>query len=478
MPDSGALRYERVASLVQAQIASGALQPRDRIPSIRAMSRGAGVSVSTVVQAYVHLEKLGVIESRPQSGFFVRSRMAEQLPAPRESRRRVLARPRSIARDVIDAVLDAFLDKDVVPLGCAVPDPGLYPNRRINSLIRDVLRDTPTHAGLSIMPPGDLNLRREIARRFATFGAPTPLDDIVITSGAIEAVTLALSVTCKPGDSVLVEAPTYYGLLQVIEHLGLRVLEVPNQAESGIDVDAVRAVARSTRLGAALLIPNFNNPNGSRTPDDAKREIVRVLTEKGVPIIEDDITGDLPLVGERPRPLRAFDESGLVITCGSASKTVALGFRVGWAVSGGFSQELKRAKFFSSVAAPTLPQLVLARYFASGGYDRHVRRIRHTLAANVQAFLESVAEHFPRGTRVARPAGGSLLWVELPSQVDGTEVFLTALAKGVGVMPGVIFSATGRFRNYIRLNCGVEWTPRVASALAKLGRIVGQGTSR
>ncbi len=472
MPDTGALRYERVANLVQAQIASGALRPRDRIPSIRAMSRGAGVSVSTVVQAYVHLEKLGIVESRPQSGFFVRSRNIEQLPPMRHRRSTGNARPRGVAQDVIDAVLDAFLDKDVVPLGCAVPDPDLYPNRRINTLIREVLRDVPQHAGLSIMPPGDANLRREIARRFATFGAPTPIDDIVITSGAIDAVTLALSITCKPGDTVLVEAPTYYGLLQVIEHLGLRVLEVPNHADSGIDVDAVRSAVRNNRLGAALLVPNFNNPVGSRTPDDAKREIVRALTEKGVPIIEDDVTGDLPLGGERPRPLRAFDESGLVVTCGSASKTVALGFRVGWAVSSGFSQELKRAKFFSSVAAATLPQLVLARYFASGGYDRHVRGIRQQLASNVQAFLESIATCFPKGTRVARPAGGSLLWVELPTHVDGTEVFRAARAKGVGVMPGVIFSATGRFRNYIRVNCGVQWTARVATAIEKLGRIV------
>jgi len=472
MPDSGALRYERVANLVQAQIASGALRPSDRVPSIRAMARGAGVSVSTVVQAYVHLEKLGVIESRPQSGFFVRAR--EQLPATRQLRRARSARPRSVAQDVIDAVLDAFLDKDVVPLGCAVPDPQLYPNRRINALIRQVLRDSPQHAGEMIVPPGDANLRREIARRFATFGAPTPLDDVVITSGAIDAVTLGLGVTCRPGDTVLVESPTYYALLQVIEHLGLRVLEVPNHADTGIDVDAVRQAVRGNRLGAALLVPNFNNPVGSCTPDDAKREIVRLLTEKGVPIIEDDVTGDLPLGGPRPRPMRAFDESGLVITCGSAAKTVALGFRVGWVVSSGFAQELKRAKFLASVAAPTLPQLVLARYFASGGYDRHVRGVRRQLAANVQAFITSVAETFPKGTRVARPAGGSLLWVELPTHVDGTEVFRAALARGVGVMPGVVFSASGRFRNYIRINCGVPWSPRIASAMEKLGRIVAR----
>jgi DNA-binding transcriptional MocR family regulator len=234
--------------------------------------------------------------------------------------------------------------------------------------------------------------------------------------------------------------------------LSLKVVEVPNCSVEGIDVDAVRAVARSTRLGAAVLMPNFNNPSGSLTPDDAKREIVQILTGHEVPIIEDDIYGDLHYGGLRPASLRAFDDSGLVISCGSVSKTIAFGYRIGWAVSPQFHNEISRAKFYTSVACPTLQQLVLARYYASGGYDRYLRRVRSTLAMNSQQYISAIARFFPDGTRVAQPPGGVVLWVELPRNVDGAELFRTAAASSIGVAPGVVFSAKADYRNYLRLS--------------------------
>jgi DNA-binding transcriptional MocR family regulator len=288
----------------------------------------------------------------------------------------------------------------------------------------------------------------------------------------MDAITLALRVVCRPGDTVLVESPTYFGLLQSIEHLNLKVVEVPNCSVTGIDVEAVRAVARSTRLGAAVLMPNFNNPCGSLTPDDAKREIVQILTGCEVPIIEDDIYGDLHYGATRPTSLRAFDDSGLVISCGSVTKTIAFGYRIGWAVSPQFHAEISRAKFYSSVACPTLQQLVLARYYASGGYDRYLRRVRSTLAVHSQHAINAVTRFFPEGTRVAQPPGGVVLWVELPRNVDGAELFRTAAAQRIGVAPGVVFSAKADYRNYIRLSCGLPWTPTLERAVEKLGRLV------
>jgi DNA-binding transcriptional MocR family regulator len=295
----------------------------------------------------------------------------------------------------------------------------------------------------------------------------------VITSGTMDAITLALSVTCKPGDTVLVESPTYFGLLQAIEHLHLKVVEVPNCSVAGIDVDAVRAVARSTRLAAAVLMPNFNNPSGSLTPDDAKREIVQILTGHEVPIIEDDIYGDLHYGSVRPTSMRAFDESGLVMSCGSVSKTIALGYRIGWAVSPQFHADITRAKFCSSVACPTLQQLVLARYYASGGYDRYLRRVRSMLCTNSQHFIDAIARYFPSGTRVTNPAGGIVIWIELPAGVDGAELFRTALASRIGIAPGVVFSAKASYRNYIRMSCGLPWSGTIERAIEKLGRLIG-----
>jgi DNA-binding transcriptional MocR family regulator len=470
------LLYERVARLVESQISTGALRSNERIPSVRSMSRAAKVSVSTVVQAYLHLENIGLIEARPQSGFYVKVPDTSVLPQPRPQVARA-RRPASVATEVLDACREAMGRTDVIQFNGAFTSPSLYPTQRLNNLVREVLRDRPFNAGEFIMPPGDAELRRQIAKRLAFAGAAVDPSHVVITSGTMDAITLSLKVVCKPGDTVLVESPTYFGLLQAIEHLNLKVVEVPNRPASGIDVDAVRSVARSTRLAAAVLMPNFNNPSGSLTPDDAKREIVQLLTGQEVPVIEDDIYGDLNYGSARPTSMCAFDEAGLVISCSSVSKTIALGYRIGWAVSPQFHTEIARAKFSSSIACPTLQQLVLARYYASGGYDRYLRRVRAMLAANSQHMIDSISRYFPPGTRVTRPNGGVVVWVELPRNVDGAELFRTALASRIGVAPGMLFSAKGGYRNYIRMSCGLPWTGTIERAIEKLGRLVG-GMSR
>lgn len=465
------LLYERVARLIEAQIANGALRANDRIPSVRSMSRTARVSVSTVVQAYVHLESVGLIEARPQSGFYVRRPSTGVLLQPRPKISRA-TRPRSVATEVLDIVREATSRTDIVPLNCAFASPTSYPTKRLNNLVREVLRDHPLHAGELLMPPGDAELRRQIAKRMAIAGAPTDPDHVVITNGAMDAITLSLGVLCQPGDSVLLESPTYFGMLQAVEHLRLKVVEVPNRPGIGIDVDAVRATVRTNKLAAALLMPNFNNPVGSLTPDEAKRDLVETLAGAGIPIIEDDLYGDLHYGSVRPSSLRAFDDAGWVISCGSVSKTIALGFRLGWAVSPQFHADISRAKFFSSGGCATLQQRVLARYYASGGYDRFIRGVRTQQAVNAQRFMDAIARYFPPGTRVARPAGGVVLWLELPERVDGTELFSTALASRIGISPGMVFSAKGDYRNYIRLSCGMPWSVTIEHALEKLGKLV------
>jgi DNA-binding transcriptional MocR family regulator len=465
------LLYERVAGLVAGQISSGTLRASERIPSVRSMSRAARVSVSTVVQAYAHLESLGLIEARPQSGYFVRARVRERLPEP-PARQLRSTRPRSVAADVLDACREAMQRTDLVQLNMACAPPESAPNRRLNRLIRDELRAQPNHAGEIVLPPGDFELRRQIARRATLAGVATGADEVVITGGTMDAVTLALGVLCKAGDTILVESPTYFGVLQAVEHLGLKVVEVPNHPGRGIDVDAVRAATGGQRPAAAVLMPNFNNPCGSLTPVEAKRELVAVLTAASVPIIEDDLYGELHFGAEHPDSLRRFDTQGLVISCGSVSKTIALGYRIGWAITPTWARDIQRAKFFTSVAAPTLQQRVLARYFASGGYDRFLKGLRRSLAASAERFLDAIATAFPKGICVARPAGGMVLWVRLPTGVDSMELFRAALACRIGVMPGIVFSAKADFRNYIRLNYGCGWSPGVASAIRTLGGLV------
>jgi len=456
--------------MVEAQIANGTLRGNERIPSVRSMSRTAKVSISTVVQAYLHLENIGLIEARPQSGFYVRPPMRANVPAPRPkvSRSR---RPVSIATETLDTCREALARPDILQLNGAFTSPSLYPNQRLNNLIREVLRDHPAHAGECLLPPGHEELRRQIAKRMTFGGAPADPSHVVITSGAMDAITMSLQVLCKAGDTVLVESPTYFGLLQVVEYLGLKVVEVPNHTVTGIVLDVVRNIARSTRLAAAVLMPNFNNPTGSVTPDDAKREIVSILTSHEVPIIEDDIYGDLHYGNVRPTSMRAYDDAGMVIHCGSVSKTIALGYRIGWAVTPTFHSEIARAKFFSSVSSPTLQQLVLARYYASGGYDRYLRRVRASLAANAQQYINGIARFFPDGTRVAQPRGGYLLWIELPGPADSLALYREALERGISIAPGRVFSNGELYRNFLRLNYSHAWSPQIEDAVKTLAQM-------
>jgi DNA-binding transcriptional MocR family regulator len=464
--------YVRVAGIIERQVESGALRARDRVPSLRAMSRQAGVSVGTVVQAYATLEARGLLETRPRSGYFVPAKADFQADPP-SSRRSRSRRPRGVAREVIDTVLESFSRTDLVALNSALAASAGRVNGRLNALTRRTLRELPALPNVMSTPPGHEPLRREIARRMALTGMDVTYEDIVVTNGTMEAMALSLGVLCSPGDTVLVESPTYFGILQLLQHMRMKVVEVSNRPGLGIDVDALEYLLGGTRVAAALLQSSFNNPTGAATPDDAKRQIVRLLERHRVPLIEDDIYGELHFGKDRPLPFAAFSDSGNVVTCGSLSKTIAIGYRVGWVISPRHVTALARAKFCSSVGNPTLQQHVAARYYASGGHDRHLRIVRTELEANCRRFAEAIAQYFPAGTRVSNPAGGVVLWLELPGQVDGLELFHSALAQRIGIAPGIIFSAKADYRNFVRLSAGVEWTAEVEDALSRLGKLAG-----
>lgn len=471
------LRYEQIAERIERQITSGVLAPGERIPSLRSMSRGAGVSVGTVVQAYLHLERRGLLEAAPRSGYFVSQAAQPELALPRRKRAGP-TRSRHISTKVIDTMLDSLRRTDLIAFNSAVAHGAARINGRLNGLARRVLRERPDNANQFITPPGHLGLRREIAKRLTLNGAETEAGDVVITNGTMEAITLALGTLCRAGDTVLVESPTYFGILQAIEHLRLKIVEVRNHAATGIDADALETLLGKVPIAAAVLQSSFNNPTGALTSDTDKRRIVGMLSDAAIPIIEDDIYGDLGYGSQRPRPLAAFDTAGLVVSCGSISKTLALGYRIGWAVSPRHAAALSRAKFFSSVACPTLQQHVLHAYFASGVHDRHLRRVREGLAGNCQRLREAVAQSFPAGTRVTNPAGGVALWVELPNGADGVELFAKALSAGIGIAPGIIFSGHGDYGNFIRLSAGIEWSEDVAGALQRLGRLASKAQRR
>lgn len=463
------LLWQKLEASLVGQINQGVLEPGDRMPSVREMSRSAQVSVSTVVQTYLQLEAQGYIRSRPRSGFFVAPR--HDPAADPETIELPDSQPTAVTSDVVLQVFESLRREGMIPFGTATLATSFLPVSQLQRITGRILRERGDEAVEYCFPPGEAALRKQIAKRLGVLGARVAAEDVLITNGGMEALSLSLRLLCRAGDTVLVESPTYFGVLQCIDGLGLRVLEVPNSSWSGIDPDDVRQAVRRTRVKAALLVPNFSNPAGSLTTNEAKKEIVGILTDAGVPIIEDDIYGELAYGAARPAPMKAFDEAGIVITCSSMSKVAAPGFRVGWAVSERYRQELRQEKLRSSVATSTLHQLAIAEFLANG-FERHIRGLRKALANQVQAFAEAVLMHFPAGTRVSRPRGGYVLWIELPGRVSSLELMRDALQQRISISPGPIFSATGAYPNFIRINCGVGWSQATARAIRSLGTMV------
>jgi DNA-binding transcriptional MocR family regulator len=277
-------------------------------------------------------------------------------------------------------------------------------------------------------------------------------DDFVITSGCAEAIHLALQAVCRPGDLVAVESPTYFGILQALEAQGLRALEIPTHSRDGISLDALSFALENHPVRAVVVISNFSNPLGCCMPEENKRALVELLARYQVPLIEDDIYGELAFHAQRPGVAKVFDRQGLVLLCSSFSKDISPSYRVGWIAPGRFRKRVEQLKMATNIATAVLPQLAIARFLESGGYDRHLRSIRRAYAQKVAQMTQAVLAYFPEGTRVSSPAGGFVLWVQLPGEVDSLALYQRALAAGITLAPGHIFSATAKYRSFIRLN--------------------------
>jgi DNA-binding transcriptional MocR family regulator len=473
MEKSSAHLYQSLASRLSEAIGSGSLKAGDRLPSVRQLSVQHRVSISTAVQAYRHLENARLVEARPKSGYFVLPR-GPRLEEPRQSRPPAAARFVGVNRFVME-YLECSNQPGVAPLGCATPAEELYPGDKLVRLMASIARRQPGVASRYTMSPGSETLRRAIARRAVDFGCALSAADIVVSNGCTEAINLALRAVAQPGDTIALESPTYFTLLQIIESLGMKALEIPTHPREGISLEALElATQKPGAVKAVIVIANFGNPLGSLMPDDKKERLVRLLEARGVPLIEDDIYGDCHFGRSRPFVCKAWDGSGNVILCSSFTKSVAPGLRVGWIAAGRWQRQVEMLKFITSIATPELPQLAIAEFIANGGYDHHLRRVRAAFQEQVQRTSEAVAEYFPAACKLTQPAGGFVLWVELPGQVDAVRLFELAREQRIAIAPGPMFTNTGRYRNFIRLNCGHRWSARLEAAVARLGQLVHQ----
>jgi DNA-binding transcriptional MocR family regulator len=470
--DPGFPLYHRVAAELERAIAGGSLRTGDRLPSVRALCQQHGISASTATQAYRFLENRALVEARPKSGYFVARAAAPPLPEPELDSR--MHRPGYITGD--DFARRYFLvaanDLSSLPSVCSLAARSLLPEARLRQLTAAVNRRHPDFAS-HYNVTGSAALRREIARRGVGAGVQLHPDEIVLTMGGTEALLIALRAVARPGDTIALESPTYFMMLEVVKSLGLKSLEIPTHPRDGISIEALDFATRTPgTVQAAMVIPNFHNPLGSLMPVENKRRLVALAAERGFTLIESDVYGETHFGDERPPVLKAYDTTGNVILCSSFSKVVAPGYRVGWMAPGRHLEAAQALKFGTSIAGPRLPQEVLAQFLQNGGYDHHLRRLRAALKQQAQQMTDAVTRHFPAGCRMSQPQGGLMLWIELPAGCDSRVLFDQARAEHIGIAPGATFSCSGRYDHFIRLHFGDPWTPRLEANIRRLSQLV------
>lgn len=451
-------------------IRGGTLRSGERLPSVREFCRTRGVSPATVLHAYETLAAEGLIESRPRSGYYVLEKRevatTPSISTPKANSTRVQV------SDMVFDTLEATRDRDVVPLGSAFPSPTLFPWSKLARYLGGSARHMNPWSTVASLPPGDLELRRQIARRYLRLGMTIGIEQIIITAGALEALNLSLQTVTRPGDTIAIESPTFYGCLQAAERLRLHVVEIPTHPIDGVDLAGLsRAIAKHS-IRACWFMTTLHHPTGATAPIEKKRELVRLLTEHGIPLIEDDAYAELQFAATPAPPAKAFDRKGWVMHCGSFSKCLAPGYRLGWLAAGRFTKEAARQKIESSLATSLPVQQGIAQMLRHGGYEAHLARLREVMANQQAATLSSVQRYFPPGFRVTRPSGGYFLWIECAASVDALEVHRLAVQSGISIAPGPMFSARRQFGHFLRLNCGHPWTSGMDRAVRRLGEIL------
>lgn len=470
-PTTNDFLYQQLAGKIAQNILDGVLKTGDKLPSVRTLSKDHGISLSTAFKTYVELENKGLIEARPKSGYYVRftdrkGRLVSTAPHSEKE-------PFDVNVDEMLAMVYGSINKTgVSQLSMAAPALSLLPESKLNKTMAEAIRENTFSCINYEDIQGNLRLRQQVAKNALTWGGTFTADEIVSTQGCMEALVFCLKAVAEPGDTIAIESPTYFGIFNVMQSQGLKVLEIPTDPQTGISIEYLAQAIEKVNIKACLFTPNFTNPLGCVMPDQRKQQLVALLANKEIPLIEDDIYGDLFFGKSRPRTCKSYDKNGLVLLCSSVSKSLAPGYRVGWCIPGKFKDKVLNIKLMHTISSATPTQAAIGLFFETGRFDLHMRNLRKALHTQCLRYLQAIFDYFPEEVKVNQPAGGYVLWVELPKAVNAFEIFRTALKQQIGIYPGQVFSTDGRFTNYIRISFGHPFSAKIAHSIQVLGELI------
>jgi DNA-binding transcriptional MocR family regulator len=429
--------------------------------------------MGTAFQAYYHLEGRGLVESRPKSGYYVRFNYKRLPDLPKMIQPDPLSHDISVKEMIASVYADiASSNGKIINFALAVPDASLVPTAKLNKSVVHVLRNYKDSCTGYEHTQGNLELRKQVSRMAFNWGGKIKPDEVVVTNGCLEAITLCIKAVTQPGDTVAVESPNYFGIYQSLESMGLKVVEIASSPVTGLDLDCLQQVMKKSPVKALVVIPNFNNPLGGCMPDEHKQQLVEIITKHQVPLIEDDIYGELYFGKHRPRTCKYYDTRGWVMHCSSLSKSLAPGYRIGWVIPGKFLEQVKQAKRIQSISSPTLTQAAIAHYLQYGRYEYHLKTMRRALHTQCLRYLQAIIDYFPEGTKVSRPQGGFLLWVQLDKKINSFKLRTEAMKHQISIVPGKLFSANCDYNNCIRISFGKPWIEDADYGLMMLGKMI------
>lgn len=463
--------YQTVMQHIKTQLHSGVLQPYDYLPSIRHLSQTLNVSKNSVLRAYLALEQEGLILAHARKGFSVKRHNDDDYPLP-PTPQRVISGATSL-----DIIGSAQRQADVI-FGSANPETRFKGRldffKQLNKLVRAEIKSPAIYSHYQA-PPGDIRLRQQIAKKTHSGHAELDAEEIIITNGAQEAISLALRSIAQPGDIIAVESPCFYGILQCIEALGLQVIEVPTYTPNGIDLVQLKEVLKNWQIKALLLNPHANNPLGFNMPDEQKAILLTLAQEHDLAIIEDDVFGELIHSSQRRRTLKSMDSDGRVILCSSLSKILDPDIRIGWIAPGRYFDQINYLKYVTTLATSGLMQHAAALWMESANFNRHVKQIQNHYRHRKLLFIDAIKENLPAEAHINIPESGFLCWITLPQHVNGDTLFTQLKSEGISLTPGSLFGTAEQFRHCIRLNFGsFDNTEKQQEALARLGEMIDE----
>lgn len=460
--------YLRLAEKLANQIRNGVFKKGDRLPSIRVLCKTYNISMNTAKRVYLELESESLVLAVPQSGYFVSHVNYTHFPLPKASNPTPLA-DSDLPKDIINKVYSSIGKEELTLFSFNSLYGEFLPAAQMKKEIIQAAKEMK-YGGVDYEGvQGNINLRRMIAARSMTWGGALTEDEIVTTNGSIHAISLCLLALGKAGDTVAIESPCYPGIFQLAIDLGFKVLELPTDPVTGVKLEALTRVCPV--IDICLLITNYNTPLGSCMPVENKKKVVELLASYSIPLIEDDVYGDLNFNGKRPVCCKAFDTTGNVLWCSAVSKTLAPGYRVGWVSAGKYQDKVIEQKLIHSISSPAIVQEAVANFMKSGKYEKHLRKLRQSLFANYQKMLTVIVNEFPTGTKVTRPEGGLSLWIEFDEKVNTLKLYDLCIQEGISIAPGRMFTVQRQFQNCIRISIGLPWSKEIEQQLKRVGRL-------